>query len=131
MPDSLPQPTRASPLERIVRPALWTLWKAQQVVGLFAVVLCLYVLVASGALRDDNPNCLAVDADEETPLPRFYAVNRFLLRDFPARSVVVETANGVNTLMRAFAIGFVDTANLMVRHLRSPSFVAGISSPAS
>jgi len=105
----------------LVRHVLWTLGKAQQVVGLLTVILGLDVFVASRARGNDNPDRFVVDAHPEAPLPRRDPRNGIRLRDFPTSSVGILSANELDAIMCALSVCLVDARDLMVRHSTTPN----------
>jgi hypothetical protein len=99
---------------------LRTLRQTKKIVRLISIVLCLEVLVAIGARRDDDPDGRPADGYVKRPLAGFDALDRLALRYLPARSIRVRAAYVQDPLVGVVPIALINTFYLVrVWHVHS------------
>src|SRR5207244_3529266 len=98
--------------------------KAEEVVGLLAVVLGLQVLVTVLARGHDHVHSATAPADEERPFVAVDPGDGVLLCELPRSSVAVATSDMRDALVRVHAVTLVDADDFVaIWHCRSPLLV--------
>jgi hypothetical protein len=91
---------------------LSALGKAEQIVWLLTIVLCLQIFVSELADGHNHVGSATATARKELPLPTLNPRDRRLLSQFPGTTIAIATTDMSNAFVGICTITFVDAENL-------------------